>query len=643
MNYISKETSYDLAHEIAQKAKKVLGLSQYDVETLEHDINNLRAHEWLDLFDMIPDNNEVKKLYFTHCVELNNDNEQELEENMEDFNIYLILTDYSVEQYGYYNANDFYDYLNELKKKTDDELFDDEILAYVGMNSNEEVIEYYISNKADIDKVRNIVDNGFEIENLDEGYQLKENHDINNLRANDQELKESMEDKTYAVTVKYHNEPNAKIEARSAKDRKDLEYQLNMDDEVEWYDFDEEQFNEGLFDKKPAEVKIGVFAKSGKAMEKVLLEFDPKSNESTQKIFVNALKRLDPNKFEVLEYTVDKKGVVQKGKVVSEYNKLLGTQAKEDQEKRNAELKKQPHWTIDPKTGAKKYRQLVDAEDIADAQFNEGYSKEGYSWDEINGMIHIYEDGKLIDKYPDMESAEEAGWDLDMLNESLDQMREKALKMKEDSNAFAILYGYRTKDGKEVELEPEEFATEEEYKERIQQITDSLTKLSDKDPRGNRYGYERNITFYTVYPNNNNGNKEKITEGELFDKIKAKYPTLDDSWNMGSDKTMLTNREFELLYNLADKLSKNSPNQYKYEVKLTYEDYDAGMQWYNIICYDKKGNSWQVLNTKEWLDLMNTKDVDSIYDRVISGEYFQDKQKDIKDMNMGELFNHMED
>ena len=34
MNYKSKQTSYDLAHEIAQKAKKILGLSQYDVETL---------------------------------------------------------------------------------------------------------------------------------------------------------------------------------------------------------------------------------------------------------------------------------------------------------------------------------------------------------------------------------------------------------------------------------------------------------------------------------------------------------------------------------------------------------------------------------------------------------------------------------
>lgn len=77
MNYISKQTSYELAHEIAQKAKKVLGLSEYDRETLEHDINNLRAHEWIDVFNMIPDSNEVKKLYFTHCVELEVENEQE--------------------------------------------------------------------------------------------------------------------------------------------------------------------------------------------------------------------------------------------------------------------------------------------------------------------------------------------------------------------------------------------------------------------------------------------------------------------------------------------------------------------------------------------------------------------------------------
>ena len=393
-------------------------------------------------------------------------------------------------------------------------------------------------------------------------------------------FKESF-NKTYQITVKYYNEPNAKIEARSAKDRKDLEYQLNMDDEVEWYDFDEKQFNE-----------------------------------------------------------------------------------------------------------------------------------------------------------------------------SLDQMREKALKMKENSNAFAILYGYKVKD-KEVELEPEEFATEEEYKERIQQITNSFTKLSDKDPRGNRYGHEHNIEFYTVYPNkkqvsestaiNNNWKvkksridtkkidsiinnlissfpiigskpatifkrhyKEKFVRYDIwlghagpgdaeaveqkllpsfeylrdavapygwkaffefsgyvgtdfFIQIRMPYETLENvapiavtessysdkninKWNIGSDKSKLSNEEIALLDELAQKLESSSVNGYKYVVQHTYEDFGAGMQWYTIVCYDKKGDSWQVLDTKEWLQLMNTGDVDAVYSQIVSGEYFQDKLEEatLDEMNHRQLMSYMD-
>ena len=224
------------------------------------------------------------------------------------------------------------------------------------------------------------------------------------------------------------------------------------------------------------------------------------------------------------------------------------------------------------------------------------------------------------------------------VNESLDQMRDKALKMKETSSAFAILYGYKVK-GKEVDLEPEEFATEEEYRERIQQITNSLTKYSDKDPRGNRYGHEHNIEFYAIYPDQN----LKVNEGALADKLRNIHPNLDDTWNIGSDKSNLTPEELDLLERLAQKLEVNSPNGYKHAIQSTYEDYGSGMKWWNIICYNKKGHSWQVLNTKEWLDLMNTGNVDKVYQDVINGDYFQDKQKDIKNMNMGELFNHMED
>lgn len=125
-----------------------------------------------------------------------------------------------------------------------------------------------------------------------------------------------MEDKTYAVTVKYHNEPKERIEARLAKDREDFEYQLSMDDEVEWYDFDK-------------------------------------------------------------------------------------------------------------------------------SQFNEGYSKEGYSWDEVNGMIHIYENGKLIDKFPDMESAEEAGWDLEGLVEDLNEECYNINEAVAPSSSFVELEGFK--------------------------------------------------------------------------------------------------------------------------------------------------------------------------------------------------------
>lgn len=387
-----------------------------------------------------------------------------------------------------------------------------------------------------------------------------------------------MEDKTYAVIVKYHNEPKERIEARLAKDRKDLEYQLNMDDEVEWYDFDEKQFTE-----------------------------------------------------------------------------------------------------------------------------------------------------------------------------SLDQMREKALKMKENSNAFAILYGYRVKD-EEVELEPEEFAAEEEYKDRIKQITNSFTKLSDKDPRGNRYGHEHNITFYTIYPNkkqvsestaiNNNWKvkksridtkkidsiindlissfpiigskpatifkrhyKEKFVRYDIwlgyagpgdaeaveqkllpsfeylrdavalygwkaffefsgyvgtdfFIQIRMPYETLEnvapivtesttissDKWNIGSDKSKLSDEEIALLDELAQKLESSSVNGYKYVVQSTYEDFGAGMQWYTIVCYDKKGDSWQVLDTKEWLQLMNTGDVDAVYSEIVSGEYFQDKiiKESLAEMNHRQLMTYMD-
>jgi len=65
-----------------------------------------------------------------------------------------------------------------------------------------------------------------------------------------QPLIEAGEEKVYQVIVKYKDEPAQKLEARIAKNRKDLEYQLSTDPDVEWYDFDEKQFNEDKDEKQ---------------------------------------------------------------------------------------------------------------------------------------------------------------------------------------------------------------------------------------------------------------------------------------------------------------------------------------------------------------------------------------------------------
>ena len=98
-------------------------------------------------------------------------------------------------------------------------------------------------------------------------------------------------------------------------------------------------------------------------------------------------------------------------------------------------------------------------------------------------------------------------------------------------------------------------------------------------------------------------------------------------WNIGSDKSNINDEEMSKLEELAKMLQDNSPNNWKYTVEKTYEDFGAGMQWYTIICHDRSGDSWQVLNTKEWLDLMNTGDIEATYSEVINGKYFQDKKQ----------------
>lgn len=73
VSYIAKETSYEMAEQIARMAKRALGLPAHEVEMLEHDINNLRSDEWVDAFGGLSDRSKVKQLFFTHAVQPDED------------------------------------------------------------------------------------------------------------------------------------------------------------------------------------------------------------------------------------------------------------------------------------------------------------------------------------------------------------------------------------------------------------------------------------------------------------------------------------------------------------------------------------------------------------------------------------------
>lgn len=120
----------------------------------------------------------------------------------------------------------------------------------------------------------------------------------------------------------------------------------------------------------------------------------------------------------------------------------------------------------------------------------------------------------------------------------------------------------------------------------------------------------------------------------------------DLKWNIGSNKLVsVDSEEYSRLVELAKMLTEKSANGYKYEVEQTYEDFGADMQWQNIVCYDKTGSKWQVLNTKEWLDLANAqKSIEQVYDEVVNDEYFRDtlEKGDVRKMNHRQLMSYMD-
>ena len=92
----------------------------------------------------------------------------------------------------------------------------------------------------------------------------------------------------------------------------------------------------------------------------------------------------------------------------------------------------------------------------------------------------------------------------------------EALKLKENSDAYAILYGWQYKNEPAVELYPEEHS-EESLKQRIDQIIKDYHKYSETNSRGNRYAYERDFIFYVLY-----NHKDRLKEDFLQEAKKSK-------------------------------------------------------------------------------------------------------------------------
>lgn len=86
-SYVARETSYEIASEIASLAKRALHLPAHEVEMLEHDINNLRSNEWVDVFMQLSDKSKANKLFFQHAVEVEENVEAKAEGRMKAVNI----------------------------------------------------------------------------------------------------------------------------------------------------------------------------------------------------------------------------------------------------------------------------------------------------------------------------------------------------------------------------------------------------------------------------------------------------------------------------------------------------------------------------------------------------------------------------
>ena len=69
--YVARECSYEKASEIALMAKRAMRLREHEADTLQKDLEDGLATNWVSAFEKLPDSSDVKKLFFQFAVKTN--------------------------------------------------------------------------------------------------------------------------------------------------------------------------------------------------------------------------------------------------------------------------------------------------------------------------------------------------------------------------------------------------------------------------------------------------------------------------------------------------------------------------------------------------------------------------------------------
>lgn len=129
-----------------------------------------------------------------------------------------------------------------------------------------------------------------------------------------------------------------------------------------------------------------------------------------------------------------------------------------------------------------------------------------------------------------------------------------------------------------------------------------------------------NISYDDVYNVWMNNGTKKLKEDVVEETKKITTERTLDQFNDA--------KAYDNLVEVAGMLTESSVNDWGYEVEDCYLDYGQKWMWTTIICYCTDGHTIQVLNPKEWKEIVNAtsqEELNRIVEEIKSDEYFQDR------------------